>query len=132
MLTLVRSEVSALQCVQIECQSSVHPLLMYVAQSLELIIFSSLTFLCSLSHTYRYDLKIASIFYVHVLQGIACWLQFHNGLNCWRAGRSVCKDGPYEGVWSPEWVGDAFAASQIEDFKPKIAEAVIGLKECGM
>ena len=107
---------------------------MYVAQSLELIIFSSLTFLCSLSHTYRYDLKIVtcSILYVRVLQGIACWLQFHNGLNCWRAGRSVCKDGPYEGVWSPEWVGDAFAASQIEDFKPKIAEAVIGLKECGM
>jgi len=29
-------------------------------------------------------------------------------------------------------VGDALAASQIEDFKPKIAEAVIGLKECGM
>jgi len=29
-------------------------------------------------------------------------------------------------------VGDALAASQIEDFKPKIAEAVISLKECGM
>lgn len=75
---------------------------------------------------------MASILYIRVLQGTACWLQFHNGLNCWRAGRSVCKDGPYEGVRSPEWVGDALAASQIEDFKPKIAEAVISLKECGM
>ena len=67
----------------------------------------------------------------HIIS-LCSWLQFHNGLNCWCAGGGISEDGPYEGVWSPEWMGNALTATQIEDFKTKVAEAVISFKECGM